>query len=45
MHGGFEIALVHDVLEVTSRCWNGHGSGQQHLITAAGAILVGDGFR
>jgi hypothetical protein len=44
MYGGFEIILVKDFLEVTSWCWNVDGSGQHHLITAAGAMLVAEGF-
>jgi hypothetical protein len=44
MYGGFEITLVKDFLEVTSWCWNVGGSGQHHLITAAGAMLVAEGF-
>jgi hypothetical protein len=43
MYGGFEIILVKDFLEVTSWCWNVDGSGQQHLITPEGAILLADG--
>lgn len=44
MHGGFEITLVEDFLEVTSWCWNVDDSGQRHLITTAGAILVAERF-
>jgi hypothetical protein len=44
MYGGFEIIRVKDFLEVTSWCWNVGGSGQHHLITAAGAMLVAEGF-
>jgi hypothetical protein len=44
MYGGFEITLVEDFLEVTSWCWNISGSGQHHLITTAGAMLVAEGF-
>jgi hypothetical protein len=44
MYGGFEITLVKDFLDVTSWCWNVGGSGQHDLITAAGAMLVAEGF-
>jgi hypothetical protein len=44
MYGGFEITLVKDFLEVTSWCWNVDDSGQRHLITTAGAILVAERF-
>ena len=44
MYGGFAITLVKDFLEVTSWCWHEDGSGQHHLITAAGAVLVAERF-
>jgi hypothetical protein len=44
MYGGFEITLVKDFLEVTSWCWNVGRSGQHHLITSAGVMLVAEGF-
>lgn len=44
MHGGFDITLVKDFLEVKSWCRVVSGSGQAHVITAKGAILVDEGF-
>jgi hypothetical protein len=45
MYGGFEITLLHDFLKVKSRSRNLGGSGQEHLITTEGAILVAEGLR
>lgn len=44
MYGGFQITLVKDFLEVTSWGRNVDASDQHHLITAAGAVLVAEGF-
>jgi hypothetical protein len=44
MYGGFEITLIHDFLSVKSWSRIAGGSGQEHLITTEGAILVRDGF-
>jgi hypothetical protein len=44
MYGGFDIRLVEDFLDVKSWCRVVGGSGQAHLITSAGAILVDEGF-
>jgi hypothetical protein len=44
MYEGFEITLLKDFLDVTSWCWNVDGSGQHHLITSGGSILVDEGF-
>jgi hypothetical protein len=43
MYGGFDITLVEDFLDVKSWCRVVGGSGQEHLITTGGAILVGEG--
>ena len=45
MYGGFDITLVEDFLDVKSWCRVVGGSGQAHLITTEGAILVDEGFR
>ena len=44
MYGGFDICLQDNFLDVKSWCRVVGGSGQQHLITSAGAILVDEGF-
>ncbi len=44
MYGGFDITLRQDALDVKSWCRVVGGSGQAHLITTAGAILVDEGF-
>lgn len=44
MYGGFDIRLQDDFLDVKSWCRVVGGSGQEHVITAAGAILVDEGF-
>lgn len=44
MHGGFDIKLVKDFLEVKSWCRVIGGSGQAHVVTTRGAILVDEGF-
>jgi hypothetical protein len=44
MYGGFDITLVKDFLNVKSWCRAVGGSGQAHLITTKGAILVDEGF-
>lgn len=44
MYGGFDITLIDDMLTVKSWCRIVDGSGQEHLITTEGAILVADGF-
>jgi Ankyrin repeats (many copies) len=44
MYGGFDITLRQDFLDVKSWCRVVGGSGQAHLITTAGAILVDEGF-
>jgi hypothetical protein len=44
MYGGFDITLVEDFLDVKSWCRVVGGSGQAHLITTSGAILVDEGF-
>src|SRR4029077_17431928 len=44
MYGGFEITLRQDFLDVKSRCRVVGGSGQAHVITTAGAILVDEEF-
>jgi hypothetical protein len=44
MYGGFAITLADDFLEVKSWCRIAEGSGQSHLITSEGAILVDEGF-
>jgi hypothetical protein len=44
MYGGFDITLMDDFLDVKSWCDVADGSGQEHLITAEGVILVDEGF-
>ena len=44
MYGGFDITLRQDFLDVRSWCRVVGGSGQAHVITTAGAILVDEGF-
>jgi hypothetical protein len=44
MYGGFDITLEEDFLHVKSWCRIVGGSGQEHLITPEGAILVSAGF-
>lgn len=44
VYGGFDIRLQDDFLDVTSCCRIVSGSGQEHVITTAGAILVNEGF-
>jgi hypothetical protein len=44
MYGGFDITLLEDVLHVESWCRVVGGSGQEHLITRGGSILVSEGF-
>jgi hypothetical protein len=44
MYGGFEITLVKDFLDVKSWSRVVGGSGQAHVITPQGAILVDAGF-
>jgi hypothetical protein len=44
MYGGFDVTLMHDFLNVKSWSRIARGSGQEHLITTEGAILVADGF-
>ena len=44
MYGGFDITLRQDFLDVKSWCRVVGGSGQAHVITTAGAILVDEGF-
>ena len=44
MYGGFDITLRQDFLDVKSWCRVVGGSGQVHLVTPAGAILVDEGF-
>ncbi|BBZ18625.1 ankyrin repeat domain-containing protein [Mycolicibacterium gadium] len=44
MYGGFDIRQQENFLDVKSWCRVVGGSGQQHLITSAGAILVDEGF-
>ncbi|KUI09923.1 hypothetical protein AU190_05790 [Mycolicibacterium acapulense] len=44
MYGGFDISLRGSVLEVKSWCRVVGGSGQAHLVTTAGCILVDEGF-
>jgi len=44
MYGGFDIRLQENFLDVTSLCRVVGGSGQEHVITTAGAILVAEGF-
>ena len=45
MYGGFDITLMHDFLNVKSWCRIVGGSGQEHLITTEGVILVREGFQ
>jgi hypothetical protein len=45
MYGGFQITLMEDFLDVKSWCWIVGVSGQEHLITTEGAILVAEDFR
>jgi hypothetical protein len=44
MYGGFDITLQDDFLDVKSWCRIVGGSGQHHVITTAGSILVDEGF-
>ena len=44
MYGGFEIELRQGYLDVKSWCRVAGGSGQAHVITEAGAVLVDSGF-
>ncbi|MDV3135722.1 ankyrin repeat domain-containing protein [Mycobacterium sp. 29Ha] len=44
MYGGFDIRLQENFLDVKSLCRVVSGSGQEHVITTAGAILVAEGF-
>ena len=44
MYGGFDITLRGEFLDVQSWCRIVGGSGQAHVITRAGAILVDEGF-
>lgn len=44
MYGGFDIGLVEDFLDVKSWCRVVGGSGQAHVITTDGALLVDEGF-
>ncbi|MBY0287303.1 MAG: ankyrin repeat domain-containing protein [Mycobacteriaceae bacterium] len=44
MYGGFDIRLQENFLDVKSWCRAVGGSGQEHVITTAGAILVDEGF-
>lgn len=44
MYGGFSIALMRNYLEVESWSRVVGGSGQAHVITAEGAVLVDEGF-
>jgi hypothetical protein len=44
MYGGFDIRLQQNFLDVKSWCRVAGGSGQEHLVTSAGAILVDEGF-
>jgi len=44
MYGGFDITLRNGFLDVKSWSRVVGGSGQQHVITTAGAILVDEGF-
>ncbi|WP_242656926.1 hypothetical protein [Mycobacterium lehmannii] len=44
MYGGFDISLRGSVLDVKSWCRVVGGSGQAHLVTTAGCILVDEGF-
>jgi hypothetical protein len=44
MYGGFDITLRQGNLDVRSWCRVVGGSGQAHLITPEGAVLVDEGF-
>ena len=44
MYGGFSIALMHNYLDVESWSRVVGGSGQAHVITADGAVIVDEGF-
>lgn len=44
MHGGFDITLVQNHLDVKSWCRVVGGSGQAHVVTTQGAVLVDKGF-
>ena len=44
MYGGFDIRLRQGYLDVRSWCRIVGGSGQAHLITHEGAVLVDEGF-
>ncbi|MDP7724194.1 ankyrin repeat domain-containing protein [Mycobacterium sp. TY814] len=44
MYGGFDITLMQDHLDVKSWCRVVDGSGQAHVVTTQGAILVDEGF-
>jgi hypothetical protein len=44
MYGGFHITLRQGYLESLSRCRVGEGSGQAHVITHEGVVLVDEGF-
>jgi Ankyrin repeats (many copies) len=44
MYGGFDITLRQGYLDVRSWCRVVGGSGQAHLITHEGAVLVDEGF-
>lgn len=44
MYGGFDITLVQNRLDVKSWCRVVGGSGQAHVVTTQGAILVDQGF-
>ncbi len=44
MYGGFHITLRQGYLESSSWCRVVGGSGQLHVITHEGAVLVDEGF-
>lgn len=44
MYGGFDITLVQNHLDVKSWCRVVGGSGQAHVVTTQGAVLVDEGF-
>jgi hypothetical protein len=44
MYGGFDISLVQEFLDVKSWCRVVGASGQAHLITTEGAMLLDEGF-
>ena len=44
MYGGFSVALMRNYLEVQSWSRTVDGSGQAHVITAEGTVLVDEGF-